>query len=360
MTIRKHALGAATALLATATLAAGANAQQFAGQTLRVATFGGSWQAWVAANVEPIFHAATGASVEYVQGYPMRHFTTLVASQGQAAPFDVVELSDDVTMEALSQGLLQTGLNMDLIPNAQYLPEPWRNMDDAGPAYFVVYQGVIYDHARFEEAGIPAPTGWADLANPALAGHVAVPDVAFTYRPIYAAINLEMTGDQANFQGSLDWLASLTDPIIYSDAPTLQTRFDGGEVWAVVGAAGYLLRLGANNPNLEFTMFDVDGVGDGIGAIAQLRIVKDSPNLELAHYWIDAFLSSPAQTSMVETIGFAPVNLQAAATASTDPRLDGLVLTDASEMEHLFMADWSVLNPVLPEWLDQWNRTIRR
>lgn len=353
-------IGALGALLTAGALGQSALAQDFAGQTLRVATFGGSWQAWVSANVEPIFHAATGANVEYVQGFPMRHLTTLVSTAGQAPPFDVVELSDDVTFEALAQGLLHTGMDMDLIPNAQHLPEAWRNIEDAGPAYFAVYEGVIYDSARFAEAGLEPPTSWDDLANPALAGHVAIPDVAFTYRPIYAAINLERTGDQANFQGSLDWIASLTDPIIYSDAPTLQTRFDGGEIWAVVGGAGYLLRLSANNPNLEFTMFDVPGVGDGVGALAHLRIVAGSPNVELAHHWIDAFLSTEAQVSMVQTIGFAPVNLQAAAVVAGNPELEGLVLNDAAEMESLFSADWSLLNPVLPDWLDQWNRTVRR
>ena len=107
-------------------------------------------------------------------------------------------------------------------------------------------------------------------------------------------------------------------------------------------------------------MFDVPGVGDGIGALAQLRIVAGSPNVELAHYWIDAFLSTEAQVSMVQTIGFAPVNLQAAAVVASNPALEGLALSDASEMESLFSADWSLLNPVLPEWLDQWNRTVRR
>ncbi|HWU61740.1 MAG TPA: extracellular solute-binding protein [Ensifer sp.] len=346
--------------VAGALFAGNAQAQEFAGKTLKVATFGGSWQEWVKANVEPKFKAATGANVEYISGFPMKHLTSLISFKGQAAPFDVVELSDDVTYEALKQDLLQTGLDMALIPNAQYLPEPWRNMDNAGPAYFVVLQGVIYDADKFKAANIDAPKSWDDLANPALAGHVALPDVSFTYRPIYAAIDAEKTGDQANFKGSLDWVSSIKNPVIYGDAPTLQTRFGGGEIWAVVGAAGYLQRLSAKSPNLRFVMFPGPGKTQGIGALGQVRIVKNSPNAKLAHYWINTFLDTEVQVSLAQKIGFAPANINAAKTAAQDPKLAPLVMSDASGLEKLFQADWSKLNPVLPDWIDRWNRAVRR
>src|SRR5688572_7336338 len=135
MISRRGILGFGLAFAACLPGAQRAAAQSHAGQTLRFATYGGTWQQWIAKTVEPIFKARTGAAVEYVPGTPLQHLASLVAGRGQNPPFDLVSLSDDLSITALKQGLIlpQDGKS---IPNVSKLPEVWRPNKDHGPADF--------------------------------------------------------------------------------------------------------------------------------------------------------------------------------------------------------------------------------
>jgi putative spermidine/putrescine transport system substrate-binding protein len=356
----KYVVGA---LFAVSAFCSNAKAQSaplpYAGQTLRVAIFGGSWQQWQQKVAEPRFKAMTGANVEYTPGSPVQFMPAIVAAKGQNVPFDVSPLSDDIAPQAAQQGLILTDYDAKLMPNLQKLPEVLRPTKLRGPSDFISLNGVVYDPAKFRENGIPEPNDWDVLANPKLAGHVAIPDITFVYRVIYAAINYWKTGDRYNVDGTLDWVRSLKDPIIYGDFATLQTRFNSGEIWAVVGSAGYIVRFRGAGKNMAFIIPQTRDERGGV-AFSTLNVVKGTTKAELAQIWIDNFLSTEVQTSMVKEIGFAPTNMEVTAEMQKVPDLKQLVLSDESQLKIAVGTDWSKLSAVYPQWIDKWNRVVRR
>jgi putative spermidine/putrescine transport system substrate-binding protein len=148
------------ALVVVLSLTAGAaQAQQkYAGQTLRVAEFRGSWQQWLLKNIAPRFEQATGAKVEYVPGIPVQFIAQMVANKGQSAPFDVANLSDDLGPQATQQDLVSTEPNPALTPNLDKLSPGGRRPGGLGPALFLSAGGIVYDADKFAQNGLPEPT----------------------------------------------------------------------------------------------------------------------------------------------------------------------------------------------------------
>jgi putative spermidine/putrescine transport system substrate-binding protein len=351
-------------LLATACVAsAGAQSppKEFAGQTLKVAIFGGTWQQWQQKVIEPKFTELTGAKVEYTPGAPGLFLSALVAAKGQNVPFDVTPMSEDLFPEANRQGLLIPGTEYDksLIPNADKTFEEIRPNQVHGPSDFISLNGVLYDAAKFKENGLAPPNDWAVLNDPKLAGHIAVPDITFVYRIIYANINNWKTGDPYNLDGALEWLKAIKDPIIYADFPTLQTRFNSGDIWVVLGSAGYVLRFRAQGKEMEFLVPDSRGTKIGT-TFSSLNIVKGTSKFRLAQMWINLTMSDEIQTAMVEDIGFAASSKVVTEKLRQDPNLTKLVVQDDAEMRVISQTDWAKMGAVLPQWIDKWNRSVRR
>jgi putative spermidine/putrescine transport system substrate-binding protein len=333
--------------------------QKYAGETLRVAEFGGSWQQWLLKNVAPRFEQETGAKIQYTPGIPMQFMAQMVANKGQSPPFDVANLSDDLGPQATRQDLVLTVPESALVPNLAKLPPAGRQPGGLGPALFVAPAGIVYDADKFAQNGLPEPSDWDVLTNPKLAGHVALPDITFVYRALYAAINYYKTGDETKIEGSLALIKSIKDPMIYTDFPTLQTRFNGGEIWAVVGSAGYLLRLKQTGRNLKVAVPKAKDGKTGAG-FAALTPIKGTTKLDLAQIYINIALATDIQTAMVRDVGFAPANLEAIKAAAADPSLAPLIVSDPVQLDASFKTNWADLNKALPEWVEKWNRVVRR
>ena len=207
-----------------------------------------------------------------------------------------------------------------------------------------------------KEAGLePRRAGVA--ADPKLAGRVAIPDIGFTYKQVYAAINLINAGNETDFSGSLKWLATLKNPIIYGEFPTLQTRFNSGEIWAIIGLSGYVARW--PNRSIGFVLPPVRDKR-GVLFLSSLEVAKGTQKTELALQFIDAWLSDEAQTALAQQIGYSPPNLVAAAAAAKDEKLAPIIASSPEVINALYVPDWEKVNAVYPEWVEQWNRAIRR
>ena len=69
-----------------------AQAGEFDGVTLKVATWGGSWKENIVNKIVPKFEAM-GGEIEFVTGSPQSNLAKLIAARGRA-PFDVMEVLD--------------------------------------------------------------------------------------------------------------------------------------------------------------------------------------------------------------------------------------------------------------------------
>lgn len=354
-------IGNGLAVLVTAALLLPASAwsqdKPYAGQTLRFGTYGGSFGEWVQKNAGPRFEELTGAKIEYVAGTPRQNMTSLVAAKGQTPPLDLISMPEDLAAAAVQQGVIDPSIDPKLVPNVELLATDFRPTAKHGPSDFVAPNGIVYDAEKFAAAGIPVPTSYDSFNDPRLAGHVAIPDISFTFAGMWAAINLMRTGDATNFDGSIAWIQGLQDPIIYRDFATLYTRFMAGEVWAIAGSVGYTVRFGDAGKNLKGLIVPV---GDHAGQVMMhtIQVAKGSPNAELAQIFINTFLDTDLQTKLVLDNGFTTSNTAAREKArAANPRLDALV---PASLDNFYQADWDAINAAFPEWVEKWNRVITR
>ncbi|HVV95085.1 MAG TPA: extracellular solute-binding protein [Hyphomicrobiales bacterium] len=349
-------------LLAAAPLvgaAAQSSPKEFAGQTLRVAIFGGTWQQWQQKTIEPLFTKATGAKVEYTPGAPAQFLAAMVAAKGRNVPFDLAPLGDDLLLEASRQGLLLNDYSKALMPNVDKLFDEIKPNQVHGPSDFVSLNGVLYDEEKFRSNGLPPPTNWEVLNNPKLAGHIAIPDITFVYRIIYANINYWKTGDRYNLDGTLEWLKNIKNPIVYNDFPTLQTRFNSGEIWAVLGSAGYILRFRKQGREMKFVIPQSRDEKGGV-TFSSLNIIKGTTKARLAQIWINLAISDEVQTSMVKEIGFGASNRVVSDKLRNDPALKDLLIDNEEQLKIAAKTDWGKMTAVLPQWIDKWDRAVRR
>jgi putative spermidine/putrescine transport system substrate-binding protein len=176
---------------------------------------------------------------------------------------DLVTLGDFWLAAAIQQGLIQP-LSLDEIPGWETLAEQelWQTLvqrdrqgqpSGNGELWAAPYRWgtlmIAYRRDRFEEHGIPAPTDWRDLWQPALERRISLPDHP---RAVIGLI-LKHLGESAN-TADLSTVPTLTAELealhrqarFYSSDAYLQPLILG-DTWAAVGWSTEILPLAERN-----------------------------------------------------------------------------------------------------------------
>lgn len=341
----------ATALILGLGAASGnAFAGQFDGVTIRIATFGGKWRDIVDKHVGKPFEAE-GGKVEYVLGQPAQNMAKLIAARGQAAPFDVMETMDNF-LPTLEEGGFTEPLVMKNIPNTKDLPAA--AFDKNKVLIWNTQEGIVYNVAKFKEAGIAPPTRYADLANPKLKGKVSIPDVsAGGAIPAIVGMAIESGGDESNIDPALDLINKIAPASFWSSSSNLQTQLTNGDVWAAAAQAGNVQRLKAQVP-LGMTHVALKGK---VGVVKQgyLVKVKGTKQSAAADWVINAFLSLPMQLATSTEGGQIPSSKVALAEMQKDSSLGFLKLKPA-EISGMYLIDYTKVNQAA--YVQKWNRKV--
>ncbi|WP_416667733.1 extracellular solute-binding protein [Egbenema bharatensis] len=190
-------------------------------------------------------------------------------TNGSAQPqpaADLITLGDFWLAAAIQQGLIQP-LSLDEIPGWEALAEQelWQTLvrrdrqgqpSDTGELWAAPYRWgtlmIAYRRDRFEEHGIPAPTDWRDLWQPALERRISLPD----HPRAVIGLTLKQLGESAN-TADLSTVANLSSDL---EALHRQTRFYSsdaylqplilGDTWATVGWSTEILPLAERNPKI--------------------------------------------------------------------------------------------------------------
>jgi putative spermidine/putrescine transport system substrate-binding protein len=342
----------ATGLLLASLVPGAAIAGKFDGITVRVATFGGKWRDVVDKHVAKAFEAE-GGKIEYVLGQPAQNMAKLVASRGQAAPFDLME-----TMDNFLPGLIEGGwlapLDLKSIPNARELPA---GAADANRAMiWITQEGIVYNVEKFKEAGIPAPTKYADLANPKLKGKVSIPDIsAGGAIPAIVGMARESGGSESNIDPALDLIAKIAPASFWSSSSNLQTQLVNGDVWAAAAQAGNVQRLKGSAP---LGMVHVPVAGKtGVLKQGYLVKVKGTPQSAAVDWLVDRFLSMPMQIATSTEGGQIPVTRGALAEIAKDPSM-GFLRLKPDELAAMYQIDYAKVDQAA--YTQKWNRRIGR
>lgn len=266
---------------------------------------------------------------------------------------DIIELSQSEAAKGYADGVFEK-IDYSKIPNAENLIKGAKDLTSSGfgPAYTVNSIGIIYDK---EKVGFEIKE-WADLWKPELKGKLSIPEITSTFGPAmvhvasdYKKVDIKSDNGAAAFKA----LEELKPNIVktYAKSSDLANMFAADEIAvAVVGDFGIpSIQKEGVAPNAIYVVPE-SGTYANFNTI---DINATSKNKELAYKYIDWRLSKELQAKTAVSLNEAPTN--AAVELSGDAAKDKTYGEIAQRAKAI---DYSFANPLLSDWIDQWNRII--
>ncbi len=283
-------------------------------------------------------------------------------AEGENTDIDVVHFATQFTHIASEAGLLQP-YDPDMLENLDevydWAQDPLGNQ--AGVGYTVNSLGLIY-RSDLIEAGI---TSWADLLRDDVAGFVSIPEMSTTFGPA-ALIMIDRAlamgamdeGDEPmgiNYDADLAWeaLPQLADNLVttYIRSSELTTLVQEEEVWVAPYASFAIGNLMNTGHDLS-TVVPAEGV---VGQTNMISITAASEQAELAHAYIDWFISHDVQLAEALDLIDSPVN----ATVELPDEICAL-LTCGEMLDTMIVLDQAEVSDRLEDWLERWNEVMVR
>lgn len=360
MTVRRRIVVTLLAVVLAWPLSNVFAAREFEGQTLRVAMWGGGWNRGLHEFVGKPFMERTGAKIEYVIGNPREHLAKIIATRGQAPPFDVVQVDDSVKEQLLRLNLVEK-LDLSKIPNMKNVARVIIEQPELGPPFMIIPIGIAYNTEKFKEAGIPAPTSWDILWDPRVAGKVAIPDlnVVMGVHTLMAAAQ-RAAGNPYDYEAGIAELKKIKLNHIYSSPVEVATQVTAGNVWALAWTEG-------RTNELRFRNFPVRYVNAATGGkkgsmdIDSMHLIRGSKQKALAEIYINLTLESEAQLKFAKAEGWTPAVTPALDLLKADPMYrERLAILDEKGVEEAFRADWKILNKNWSDIVSKWNRALKQ
>jgi putative spermidine/putrescine transport system substrate-binding protein len=332
----------------------------YAGQTLRVATWGGAWVDIRKVLIGQQLEKVTGAKIEWVLGNPSDHLAKLIAAKGGELPFDLAEMGPIETVQARKLGFLEK-IDRSLVPNIKKVTDAELFSDDSVADYVIEFV-YAYLPSKFKELGLPPPARLKDLFNPKLANKIALPLLgASTPSPRFmVSLAIEEGGSINDIKPALDRLKEAKVSYYYRATTELEMRMLSGEIWAayMVVSRPFLHTLAGRD-------MDYASVGPGTkkatGSAETIVIVKDTKHKELAHMYLNNALSLDAQYGMTEWGGMRPV---------TDEGLKKVLNSSNAKVRRIgeipwkdiftidFPPDIDIVAANLAKWVAEFNREV--
>ena len=283
-------------------------------------------------------------------------------AEGENTDIDVVHFATQFTYLASQEDLLQP-YNPDMLANLDELydwaKDPLGNQ--AGVGYTVNSLSLIY-RSDLIEAEV---TSWADLLRDDVAGFVSIPEMSTTFGPAtlimidraLAMLAMDEGEEPAeiNYDADMAWeaLPQLADNLVttYIRSSALTTLVQEEEVWVAPYAS---FAIG----NLINTGHDLSTVIPEEGAVGQTNMISltaATDQVELAHAYIDWFISHDVQLAEALDLIDSPVN------ATVELPEDTCALLTCGEMlDTMIVLDQAEVSDRLADWLERWNEVMVR
>ena len=283
-------------------------------------------------------------------------------AEGENTDIDVVHFATQFTHIASQEELLQP-YNADMLENLDevydWAQDPLGNQ--AGVGYTVNSLSLIY-RSDLIEAGI---TSWGDLLRDDVAGFVSIPEMSTTFGPA-ALIMIDRAlamqdmdeGEEPgaiNYDADLAWeaLPQLADNLVttYIRSSELTTLVQEEEVW-VAPYASFAIGNLINTGHDLTTVVPEEGI---VGQTNMISITAASDQVELAHAYIDWFISHDVQLAEALDLIDSPVN----ATVELPEDICAL-LTCGEMLDTMIVLDQVEVSDRLEDWLERWNEVMVR
>ncbi|TIL34622.1 extracellular solute-binding protein [Mesorhizobium sp.] len=268
-----------------------AQEKKFAGVTLRVAGWGGTYDEAIKKNVAEPLEERTGMKVEITAGTQSADLVRLVANRDNP-PFDIYQADSAYMVDALKADLVQEIKEPD-VPNLKRLLPGFREYGDYGVPYSTFTYIPIFNSDEVER---PLES-YTDLLRPDLKGKIVLPAATFdTYWLFLLGIAEENGGSITNMEPAFRLLEQAKDNVVALGQSTVAMiqMVENGEVAAAVlsDARGYELRA-KGLPVIS--VFPPKGI---YGATSYMNIPKNAKNTEAALAFLNEMLSDEGMLAL--------------------------------------------------------------
>ena len=295
------------------------------------------------------FEAKCGCTLVVETGNASERLAKLEANKDNPA-IDVAAIADFAALDAARKGLIQP-IDVSKLSNFDKLYDFTK--DPIGGHLAVGYTFYATSIAyRSDKVKIAS---WKDIFAPELKGRLSLPYIAGTQAPIMLAmLNRALGGTTPDYAAAIDRIGAAKQDVVtfYQRSAQVPQLFEQEEIFAaVIGRYDWpnLRKLGMP---IEWAS-PAEGQGGGMNVLA---IVKGTKQVDLAHQFIDYWLSAEVQTKIAQDLVDSPANREVKLPADKAQALTyGAEL--ASQLHFIAPAD---LIANREKWLALWNAKIAR
>ena len=263
---------------------------------------------------------------------------------------DITYLAESYAEQGIEAGIFEE-LDYSKIPNAENINDKAKTTVERGfgPAYTLNSIGIVVDPS----AGIEI-NSWEDLWKSELANKIAIPDITTTNGPAIMEIAAEKAGvsiESDNGEAAFKELEALKPNIVktYSKSSDLANMFASGEIVAAIVSDFAYGNIAKAKPEVTYIVPE-SGTYLNFNTI---NINKNSKNKDLAYEFVNYVLSEEVQERAAKALGDSPVNTNVQLTDE-----EATNLTYGSVVDNAKTIDYKVVNPLMNEWINNWNRIM--
>lgn len=324
--------------------------QPYAGQTVTICAWGGSYETTLREKVIPEFEEKTGAKVEIVLGSaPIAQLKT----EGDNPSVDVLHMTIDEVTTGEQMGVLEKIDSSKLTNAGDLYSEAFEN------SYAVVTNwgtwGLAYNADETD-----APTSWKDLWDAKYAGgKVAIDDVDFAGAYELAEMTAQVffnthITDPSCWDEVFAKLQELTPNVgvIASEHADVDNALLSGECIVGLHTNGRTLALiQAGNTNIKFSKPE-----EGMPAMTTYAgIAANSQHKELAYMLLDDLLGATAQEAYMTNNFYAPANK----TVTIPDEYKDYMPSTEEEVSKLINIDLSTISDQKADFVERWNKVFK-
>jgi len=314
-------------------------------KTLVVTGYGGRWSEVMKRALVAPFEKKYGARVEIVTGITTEWVAKLMAAGPDNPPFDVVMGNEPPLPIPRERGFFDRR-NPGLAPNITHVYDK-ALVGDTSLAIFWARIGLAYR----TDMGLPRPTSWKDLWNPAYEGKRGIYVIGNTL-----GITTLFMASKSFGRGDFDVDAGIAaikrlQAKMVDFTGTMLRHLESKEV-------GIAVLDDAEAWDLANRGIPVDWVApsDGVPILDQvIQVTRGSKSKDLAWKLVDMYLSPEVQTAFATELFFSPTNKTVKVPADVAKRL----INGPADVDKLVVFDWTKIARERPQWTERWNKELR-
>ena len=268
-----------------------------------------SWGEYIDESLIDQFEEKTGITVNYQTAESNEALYALLKSG--AGDYDVIVPSDYMISQLIEEGMLEK-LDYSKLPNFQLIDERFTYLPyDPANEYTVPYAwgtvGIIYNTTVVQEE----VTSWEILFSDEYAGQVLLINNsrdAIGIALMYLGYSVNTT-DEAEIREAAALISDAMKRGVYQGKvmDEIYSKMEGGNAAIATYYAGDYLAMLDNNEDLAFCVPE-EGSNWFVDAMC---ILKDAPNQDEAHEWINFIASTEANLANMDYIWYASPNREA-------------------------------------------------